>query len=353
MSPLAKVATLITTLSLLICSTPSQASSHPKPGTSCAKAGLTKINKGMQFTCLKKGKKLTWSQGKIYPSTSNSTSPSKEALFVENQITEASKVIPMLSIPKHEVVVDPSIKDGPWLQATTYSIDPTIRLLKHLGFNFSQVPKLLIFRDFTWAKDKMTGSCLLWGENSAGGTCQSDIVFSNLGWFERRNYKTDKFNGIYDRMLISSNLPVGLLHVAQAEVFKESNNTNNPGRLNDIPAWISMGKMQFMKLASYSIVSGTKYSALRREYLVSVGNSCKNISLKSLSDVGPYESSCDWINGMLATELLIAKSGDLSSLLWWEQKAKSTRIESFKSAYGIDWDTFLSEADTYIKAQTP
>lgn len=67
---------------LLIAGTsPATAASVPKPGTKCAKAGLTQTVAGKKYTCTKSGAKLTWNKGvtvatKATPTATADSSPS-------------------------------------------------------------------------------------------------------------------------------------------------------------------------------------------------------------------------------------------------------------------------------------
>lgn len=49
------------------------AASAPKPGTKCAKAGLTQTSAGKKFTCIKSGAKLTWNKGVVIAPKATST----------------------------------------------------------------------------------------------------------------------------------------------------------------------------------------------------------------------------------------------------------------------------------------
>jgi M6 family metalloprotease-like protein len=67
---------VLLTLSLI----PAYSATPPKAGAVCSKSGTAKIYQGKTFTCIKSGKKLTWSKGiaisKPTPTSSSTTSPS-------------------------------------------------------------------------------------------------------------------------------------------------------------------------------------------------------------------------------------------------------------------------------------
>jgi cytochrome b involved in lipid metabolism len=61
------------TLTLWILPATTAAAANPKAGAKCSKAKQVKIYKGKSYTCIKSGKKLTWSKGKTISSVAAST----------------------------------------------------------------------------------------------------------------------------------------------------------------------------------------------------------------------------------------------------------------------------------------
>jgi hypothetical protein len=58
--------TALAVVSLLITgASPLSAASAPKPGSNCAKAGLTQTVAGKKYTCTKAGTKLMWNKGVV------------------------------------------------------------------------------------------------------------------------------------------------------------------------------------------------------------------------------------------------------------------------------------------------
>jgi hypothetical protein len=60
-------AVLAPLVALVLVASMAQAATAPKPGSACKKAGQTITAAGKKFTCVKSGKKLTWSKGVLVP----------------------------------------------------------------------------------------------------------------------------------------------------------------------------------------------------------------------------------------------------------------------------------------------
>ena len=63
------------TLTLWILPATTATAANPKAGAKCTKAKQVKIYKGKSYTCIKSGKKLTWSKGKTISSAETSSTP--------------------------------------------------------------------------------------------------------------------------------------------------------------------------------------------------------------------------------------------------------------------------------------
>ena len=78
----AKLTALLLVALLIAGTSAASSASAPKPGTKCAKAGLTQTVSGKKYTCTKLGAKLVWSKGvavapklKPTPEVTNDPSP--------------------------------------------------------------------------------------------------------------------------------------------------------------------------------------------------------------------------------------------------------------------------------------
>ncbi|MBU3716619.1 MAG: hypothetical protein FGM63_06290 [Candidatus Nanopelagicaceae bacterium] len=94
-----RIRSLMAALLLLATSDPSIASTPPKAGAVCTKAGATKNFQGKRFTCIKDGKSLKWSKGVVIKvaapeiSPSPSTTPT-QAVTPGPTPTPATSIIP-------------------------------------------------------------------------------------------------------------------------------------------------------------------------------------------------------------------------------------------------------------------
>jgi len=69
-----------------------------KAGAKCTKAGATEVSKGMKYTCVKSGSKLTWNKG-----TKVATSI-KETVNQINAKRKASSYLSISAIPKVMII---------------------------------------------------------------------------------------------------------------------------------------------------------------------------------------------------------------------------------------------------------
>lgn len=351
-----RILVLITSLCIVISSVPALAVSPPKPGKACTKAGITQTHNGKKFTCVKRAKTLVWNAGVVITKSSVLNNPSapktiktKEILFIENELAKISTSLNQFKVPQYFVEVEPVDQSSIWARAAVKDLNTGISFVQALGGELPRIPNLLIFSDFDWAKVRMSGTCLNWGMNSLGGQCASDVAFINLGWLKSRGYKPNEIKDPWLKINLSSVLPGRLAHIAQSEVFYKRTGNYGTGDLNSIPAWMLAGKIQIFMVMNYSISTNTPYSIARADWVKSWDGRCKNTSLFELSESRPYESGCENINGFLAMELLLSKSNDLTAFYWWESKASGEVSEGFRKSYSLDWESFIKEADQYVK----
>ncbi|CAB4999331.1 MAG: hypothetical protein F2884_04015 [Actinobacteria bacterium] len=84
------LASTVLVLALAVSST--SASTAPKPGASCSRAGATKIVKGLKYTCVKKGKNSTWGAG-VANNTSNSQTTTTTTTIPQDSLSYKGTMI--------------------------------------------------------------------------------------------------------------------------------------------------------------------------------------------------------------------------------------------------------------------
>lgn len=75
-------------IALITTSLPSISASPIKAGATCAKQGSTKSYKGEKFTCIKSGKKLVWSKGKVEKQAAPASTPAPTPISTSSAIPQ-------------------------------------------------------------------------------------------------------------------------------------------------------------------------------------------------------------------------------------------------------------------------
>ena len=86
-----KIWILTSLLALLFSS--SAVGAEIKPGKSCSKVNVTKVLKGLKYTCIKSGKKLIWSKGVKFSSKPTTSPSSKSGIDLYTGVNQAIKPI--------------------------------------------------------------------------------------------------------------------------------------------------------------------------------------------------------------------------------------------------------------------
>ena len=89
------------------------------------------------------------------------------------------------------------------------------------------------------------------------------------------------------------------------------------------------------------------YSKARDYQLKILTTPCEGVKLRDLL-VEPTGNGCEYIRGLLATEYLMWKTGDMKAGWTWVSQDAATAREAFEMAFPLDIDEFMEEADVYI-----
>ena len=115
--------TALALVALLISATSSASSaSAPKPGTKCAKAGLTQTISGKKYTCTKSGAKLFWNKGVA--------------------VAPKLKPTPEVTSEPSPTVVEPSTSSSPSVALTKYKNCTEVKAAGVAPLTKSKTPEL-------------------------------------------------------------------------------------------------------------------------------------------------------------------------------------------------------------------
>lgn len=328
-------------------------------GTICKSVGAKKSVSNISYLCVKSGKKLIWKISitqKIPPQT-NSTTPLTNGSgrleildnglqLLRNQIKSNYDDAPI------NVTIEPGIEGLLWVKDSVKSIKSAKQLLSAFDASPVKPVNAYVVWNINFMKPILNQGCFSWAPNSGGGACGPETMWANLQWFGN-NIQVDKpskmtgYSSEHQKQWILANFQHELAHVGQ-QTLASSVGTQN----TNTPAWLREGEAEVFKVMSYANQFNLTYSKSREIYFSESNFRCSTISLKDLSEPKSYESACEYDNGLLATEYLIQRVGDIQALFWWDSRGVGTNVrEQFKSAFNLDYDQFIVDADKYIKSQ--
>jgi hypothetical protein len=95
-------------LGLVLSSIQAYSATPPKPGATCSKVGATQISKGIRYTCVKSGKKLTWNKGVVVTKAQPSPSSSSTSIPMPSVIPSATPSISAMPSGSPSPMASPS-----------------------------------------------------------------------------------------------------------------------------------------------------------------------------------------------------------------------------------------------------
>ena len=325
------------------------------PGKPCQREGDLYWEGMARVECVSENGVLTY-QIKKFPKIS------KEVVLIDELFTQLPRFKSTdTNIYRQQVTIEPGYENTLWAKDSVGGIESAINLLNALKTPPAKPLPYLIFWNFDYAKPKLPSYCAKWASTGGGGLCSSELIFVNLGWFaSSRNFFLNdpmRYQDESQRYLIIGNIQHELGHWGQNSNFLRLHNLTNGGiNFDKRPAWLREGAVEFFKALAYSQQFNLKYSEARNITVHTFGNRCTPTSLKSLTDSRSYESLCEYNNGVLAVEYLVSKTKDLASIFSWESKIRDdstlTQAEAFRQVFGLDLQSFMTEADLYIKQET-
>lgn len=319
------------------------------PNGKCSTAGKTAKINNAKYICTKSGKKLLWKKGLTSPNSAPIPVPPSAPTDLEKLeiIFSDLKSKMLVAKPNYElsVNVDPQLVDSAWSRESIASIEPALKLWSVLGIPQTKKTSIYISWGTEYLKPFINPGCI---GNSGGGMCGAGLVFVDLKWFadnwgyggSEKPYKNEM-----DKFSLAANIPHELAHIAQAEVADFSSNFDSWA---NYPAWLREGGAEYFKLLSYAFDKNVTYKSLRNMYARSGAERCLKIPLTELLGQGSTSEGCEYNKGLFATEYLVLKFNSAESIFTLNKIKNTDGAARFKSAYNIDRDDFLKEADSYF-----
>lgn len=360
----------------------SVASAATKSGDSCKKVGQVSIYKGVQYKCVKSGKKTIWNKGvKIATATPTATTiPStvrsmsldaldEDQVYVTSRAEVAKYVANGVS---SEGVIDFQVGANvdPWrIDIAKNEVNSAVKLWSSFFKPSSVTIIWYSSKDIPWAKSKYEGA----GGNPAGaagfsgctpqycGNASASLMGGGKFLFEQGLEFVDK--GLWNRSTAAHEYT----HLAQFGL-------TSPTNLGTIPWWAMEGGAQFYGEAigytpfdtSRMTRSGmhTQSASDSLAYVSTLfpGQTLKLLMLKKDPEITKslmksVEVSTNargalglsYLLGSYATEVLVAVYGHEKMADFYKSFSTSTNYQSnFNKVFGVSVDTFYAKLTPYL-----
>jgi len=397
---------------LLTLASPVQAAT-PKAGAKCTKAGITATAAGKKFTCVKSGNKLVWNKGvaiKAAPKpspnpvfkpveptpsptptatptpvptatptpTPTSTYSGPRDIFGTPTSEEALIIDKLVDIawdkgkPATQFVistVNDRVKGTAWSNDNAAMLPAITRILDGVGAPLTRNVDWYVWWDLQSLTPLLPPNC--WAKDTrffdvkavGAGYCRPSTIFiffeAYQQWYPKEGF-LEKYPNEWDKY--------GIVAVTAGEVVHFSQQTYGERfgheSFNFYPAWLREGPSVLYSAMAYAKHMNMPYSTVRNLALQHFNNyKCGEVLLTDLLMFNQSDRFCEYSGGLLASEYMVAKSGDiLAPFRYLESKMKGDGEQcqnphricrpSYESVireiYSNDVDAWHAELQKYI-----
>ncbi len=348
------------------------------PGNSCSQLGSTKNISNVKHFCVKKGGKLVWSKGvkMVHPKPipaykgprdifGNPTSD--EALAVEKLVDIAwAKGKPATQFVVS--TVNERVKGTTWANDNAAMLPAITQILDGIGAPLSSNVDWFVWWDLETLQPKLPQNC--WAKDSrffdvkavGAGYCRPNTIFiffdAYQQWYPKEGF-LDKYPNEWDKYGIAAVTAGEVVHFAQQTYALKFGHQ----AFNFYPAWLREGPTILYSAMAYAKYMNIPYSTVRNLALQHFNNfKCGEVLLTDLLMFNQSDRFCEYSGGLLASEYMVAKSGDvLAPFRYLESKmsgdgevCQTNRIcrSSYESVireiYANDVDAWHTELQNYI-----
>lgn len=370
-------------------------------GAPCGKVGVTAVSGGVKIKCTKSNGRMVWKrvsaakpqpqpEPTVTPTHSPTPSPTPtndptKPRDIEGNPTSVEAVVIDRMIPGIwargvdrsqglTVNYDSEVKDAQWSKDTTALLGQTWRIIDGIGMPLVKPPTWYVAWSWDSLTPKLPANC--WASDRrnfdttrvGAGYCIPDSIFvvweAYKQWYPEPGF-LEKYRSNAARLEI--------VHVGAGELthFSQNEYGQRYGRNGTrfLPAWLREGPTLVYPLMAYSAATGIPYSTLRNWKLTMGFKNCGDVPIESLLTNGTTSSACEYTGGFLATEYMIAKSGDpawpfhfLESTIPGEGQysavhkgiARESYEQVLREMYGVtDPVAWHAELQAYIKKWAP
>lgn len=269
-----------------------------------------------------------------------------QARAVEKWINAQPKTY-MQATSTFQITVDPVLVGTEWEAAATRGVKAAFEIHQMLGQPVTRPYRVYIGWDAPWLRATVPqDACPVIFDYALAAACAgSDVIYMRLALQQQWMPWITPTSPVssYARFSIVGLLGHELTHHVQQSLYPLGTTRTYPEASTWlVEGWASMVQMM-IAMRSY----GISYSRARDQQLKVLDTKCTGIKLKDLLAPTSF-TNCEYVSGLLATEYLMWKTGDMRAGWTYVSQDALTSREAFSEAYGLDLDTFMEEAEKYV-----
>lgn len=332
-----------------------------KAGATCSKLNQVKIVSNFAFTCLKSGKKLTWSKGvalKTLPAPSASpTTPAKPATpTIDQQVLQYLDEVKVELAAKYKNLksdnlipiadlIDSEAEESLAGKISAEGVQPARKFASLFLPNTIDEIMVVVGGNDVYIAGTVGDACS--GVHDLfGDSCGDGFLYANVETvIDKLKITNDSVitKDQYKELTIWANVPHQMGHQIQAYLSVEKTGLD---RFELYPSWLREGGSEVVKLMTYAIEKNISYHEAHSIFQAANKGSCANITLDDRAET--YGDSCENTLGLYASEYLVWKFKDFKALFFPSENNADSVDATFKESYKLSVTEFVKEADVYI-----
>ena len=309
-----------------------------KAGSKCTTKGQIKTSQGKKFICIKSGKTLVWNKGATVskgttqvnqptPTPTPKPTPSGPVDIYGNPTSPEALVIDKLvdiawekGKPATEFIVsevNDRVKGTTWANDNAAMLPAITRMLDGVGAPLTRQVEWFVWWDLKSLQPKLPEPCwakdtrFFIAESVGAGFCVPGTIFiffeAYQQWYPKEGF-LEKYPNAWDEYGIVAVTAGEVAHFAQQTYGEKFGHQMS----NFYPAWLREGPSVLYSAMAYAKYKNIPYSTVRNLALQHFNNyKCGEVLLTDLLMFNQSVQSCEYSGGLLASEYIVAKSGDI------------------------------------------
>ena len=248
-----------------------------------------------------------------------------------------------------DFTVDPELARGPWERMAVDTAKAAFEVHALLGQPVTRPYRVYVGWDRPWLERTVPkDACPVIFEFATAAACQgSNVIYTRFALNKSFNASLTPLGDPGPNLRFNTLGLVGheLTHHVQQSLYPRKPAPSPEAGKWMIEGWAVM--TQTMIAMQYNKIP---YTQARDHALRLMDASCTGTKLRDL--LAPtFFTNCVYVSGFLAMEYLMWKTGDMKAGWTWVSQDSATAREGFSQAFGMDLDTFMEEADAYVKQE--